>query len=94
MAAEEFEIGGTAENAGTVQVSCGSNSIPYAGAGKSVADIRNNLKKVINIGTDTRVLVNGVLVDDEKEFIIQSGMSIEFVKEAGQKGKIGTVLAA
>lgn len=86
MAEKSMENTGASENVGTISVACGSNSIVNA-AGSSVADLRNKLKKVLNIDPNTRALVNGAVVTDEASFIVQDGMTLEFVKESGVKGK-------
>ena len=84
--AEQFEQDGAAqESTGTITISCGSNSVSHA-AGKSVADLRSKLGTVLNIGSDTRAMVNGSLVADEATFVVSDGMTVEFIKEAGQKG--------
>ena len=86
MAEQEFQNQGAAPQGDEkVMVYSGNNHAPVA-AGKTVAEIRKQTKKVLNIGPDTKALVNGALVEDEESFVVQAGMQVEFVKAAGQKG--------
>lgn len=52
--------------------------------GKTVGMVRKSLREVFNIPGDADALVSGKNVADD--FILEGGMNLEFVKEAGVKG--------
>jgi hypothetical protein len=52
--------------------------------GKTVGNVKKSLREVFNIPGDAEALIGGKQVGDD--FILESGMSLEFVKEAGVKG--------
>lgn len=52
--------------------------------GKTVGSVKKSLREVFNIPSDADALVSGKQVGDD--FILEGGMSLEFVKEAGVKG--------
>ena len=54
--------------------------------GKTVGMIRKGLREVFNIPGDAEALVAGKKVGDD--FVLEGGQNLEFVKEAGVKGKI------
>jgi hypothetical protein len=71
----------------TTVVKCGISNATVYGVGKSVADLRGQCKKAVNISPDMKAMVDGIAVEDEATFIISEGQEVEFVKLAGQKGK-------
>ena len=52
--------------------------------GKTVGSVRKSLREVFNIPGDASALISGKEVGDD--FILEGGMNLEFVKEAGVKG--------
>lgn len=52
--------------------------------GKTVGSIKKSLREVFNIPGDSQALVSNKEVGDD--FILEGGMNLEFVKEAGIKG--------
>lgn len=52
--------------------------------GKTVGNVKKSLREVFNIPGDAEALISGKQVGDD--FILEPGMSLEFVKEAGVKG--------
>jgi hypothetical protein len=52
--------------------------------GKTVGSVKKSLREVFNIPGDAQALVANKEVGDD--FILDGGMSLEFVKEAGVKG--------
>jgi len=85
MAQEQMQ-GNAAAPESAVVVKCGISQTKVRGVGKSVADLRAQCKKAINIDPAAQAVVDGVPVADEKAFIITEGMELEFVKQSGQKG--------
>jgi hypothetical protein len=53
--------------------------------GKTVGMVRKSLREVFNIPGDADALISGKAVGDD--FVLEGGMNLEFVKEAGVKGK-------
>lgn len=54
-------------------------------AGKTVGSVRKSLREAFNIPGDASALVSGKTVGDDH--ILESGTNLEFVKEAGVKGR-------
>lgn len=52
--------------------------------GKTVGSVRKSLREVFNIPGDASALISGKEVGDD--FVLEGGMNLEFVKEAGVKG--------
>lgn len=52
--------------------------------GKTVGQVRKSLRDAFNIPGDADALIQGKEVGDD--FILEGGMNLEFVKEAGVKG--------
>ena len=52
--------------------------------GKTVGSVKKSLREVFNIPGDAQALVSNKEVGDD--FVLDGGMSLEFVKEAGVKG--------
>lgn len=87
--AEQSQNSGANESGGNVQVTCGANSYSVAVGGKTVAEIREKLGKVMDITDDRTAVINNdqaVPLDDETTTVVQAGASIEFIKQAGLKG--------
>jgi len=55
--------------------------------GKTVGSVKKSLREVFNIPGDAQALVASKEVGDD--FILDGGMNLEFVKEAGVKGFFG-----
>lgn len=53
--------------------------------GKTVGQVKKSLREAFNIPSDAEALIGSKQVGDE--FILEGGQSLEFVKEAGVKGK-------
>jgi hypothetical protein len=53
--------------------------------GKTVGMVRKSLREVFNIAGDAEARIGGKAVGDD--FILEAGQNLEFVKEAGVKGK-------
>lgn len=53
-------------------------------AGKTIADVREQLADVLNIPDSAQVRVNGSPAEEEDT--IADGATVEFVKVAGEKG--------
>jgi molybdopterin converting factor small subunit len=53
-------------------------------AGKTVAEVREQLEEVLNIPESAQVRVNGSPAGEDNE--IADGSTVEFVKVAGEKG--------
>lgn len=68
----------------TIQVSCGASSGRFPVTGKSVADVGEFLKEVLNVDKLSTGLVNGREVDGN--YILKKGDTLEFLKPAGKKG--------
>jgi molybdopterin converting factor small subunit len=62
----------------------GSEHLKLPLIGKTVADIRKELKHVLNVPEGAQARVNSKLVDDN--YVIKEEDVIEFVKVSGQKG--------
>jgi hypothetical protein len=52
--------------------------------GKTVGMVRKSLREVFNIPGDAEALIGGKSVGDD--FILEAGVSLEFLKAAGVKG--------
>ncbi len=55
-------------------------------AGKTVAEVRNEVSSLLNIPASAQVRINGAVADDID--IVSENASLEFVKVAGEKGVI------
>lgn len=67
-----------------VRVVHGANQDYFDIEGKTVGAVRKSLREVFNIPSDAEALVSGKAVNDD--FILEGGLSLEFVKESGVKG--------
>ena len=68
----------------TVHVSCGASSGNFPVAGRTVKEIGEFLREVLNVDRLSTGLVNGRDVD--ASYVIKPGDTLEFLKPAGKKG--------
>ena len=68
----------------TIHVSCGASSGDFPVVGRSIYEVSEFLREVLNVTRMSIGLVNGKEVDHN--YIIQSHDNLEFLKPAGQKG--------
>lgn len=68
----------------TIQVSCGASSGRFPVAGKTLAEVGEFLREVLNVDKLSTGLVNGK--EEAGSYIIQDGDTVEFLKPAGKKG--------
>ncbi len=72
---------------GKVRVIYGIHSLEAAVAGKTVAEVRKALSQALNIHPAAIAIVNGQEVAGN--YILHDGEVLEFVRLAGEKGKLG-----
>lgn len=70
-----------------VRVVHGANEGYFDLSGKTVGQVKKSLRDVFNISTEAEASIGGKLVGDD--FILESGSSLEFCKNAGVKGNDG-----
>jgi len=68
----------------TVQVSCGASSGAFPVLGRSVAEVGEFLREVLNVDKLSTGLVNGKEVAGD--YKLKAGDNLEFLKPAGKKG--------
>jgi len=68
----------------TIQVSCGASSGAFPVAGRSVAEVGEFLREVLNVDKLSTGLVNGKEVAGD--YKLKAGDNLEFLKPAGKKG--------
>jgi len=68
----------------TIHVSCGASSGQFPVAGKSVREVGEFLREVLNVDRISTGLVNGKEAD--AGYILKTGDRLEFLKPAGRKG--------
>jgi len=68
----------------TIHVSCGASSGQFPVAGKTVREVGEFLREVLNVDRISTGLVNGKAVD--AGYQLKSGDRLEFLKPAGRKG--------
>jgi len=68
----------------TLQVSCGASSGRFPVAGRTVAEVGDFLREVLNVDKLSTGLVNGKEVDGT--YKLKAGDTLEFLKPAGKKG--------
>lgn len=68
----------------TVQVSCGASSGRFPVVGRTVAEVGDFLREVLNVDKLSTGLVNGKEV--EGSYQLKTGDTLEFLKPAGKKG--------
>lgn len=68
----------------TIQVSCGASSGSFPVTGRSVAEVGDFLREVLNVDKLSTGLVNGKEVAGD--YKLKAGDTLEFLKPAGKKG--------
>lgn len=68
----------------TIHVSCGASSGNFPVAGRTVGQVGDFLREVLNVDKLSTGLVNGKEVSPD--YVLKSGDSLEFLKPAGRKG--------
>jgi hypothetical protein len=68
----------------TIHVSCGASSGNFPVVGKSVKEVGDFLREVLNVDQLSTGLVNGKSVDSS--YVLKAGDNLEFLKPAGKKG--------
>lgn len=68
----------------TIHVSCGASSGNFPVTGKSVKEVGDFLREVLNVDRLSTGLVNGKEVDGD--YTLKDGDNLEFLKPAGKKG--------
>lgn len=68
----------------TVQISCGASTGRFPVVGKTVAEVGEIMREVLNVSKLSTGLVNGKEV--EGNYTLKSGDVLEFLKPAGKKG--------
>ena len=68
----------------TLQVSCGASSGNFPVAGRSVKEVGEFLREVLNVDRLSTGLVNGKEVG--AEYVLKPGDTLEYLKPAGKKG--------
>jgi hypothetical protein len=68
----------------TIRVSCGASSGRFPVVGKTVSEVSEFLREVLNVERMSTGLVNGVEVPGS--YNLRDGDTLEFLKPAGKKG--------
>jgi hypothetical protein len=68
----------------TIQVSCGASTGTFPVAGRSVAEVGEFLREVLNVDKLSTGVVNGKEVAGD--YVLKAGDTLEFLKPAGKKG--------
>jgi len=68
----------------TIHVSCGASSGQFPVSGKTVREVGEFLREVLNVDRISTGLVNGKEVD--AAYVLKNGDRLEFLKPAGRKG--------
>jgi len=68
----------------TIRVTCGASSGAFPVEGKSVGEVGEFLREVLNVDKLSTGLVNGKEVLGD--YVLKSGDSLEFMKPSGRKG--------
>ncbi len=68
----------------TIHVSCGASSGNFPVGGKTVKDVGDFLREVLNVDRLSTGLVNGKEVG--ADYVLKNGDTLEFLKPAGKKG--------
>lgn len=68
----------------TIQVSCGASTGNFPVAGRSVTEVGDFLREVLNVDKLSTGLVNGKEVGGD--YVLKPGDTLEFLKPAGKKG--------
>jgi hypothetical protein len=78
----DAEFGGRAST--TIQVSCGASSGAFPVVGRTVKEVGEFLREVLNVDRLSTGLVNGNEVDGD--YVLTQNDTLEFLKPAGKKG--------
>lgn len=68
----------------TIQVSCGASTGSFPVIGRTVKEVGELLREVLNVDKLSTGLVNGK--DSSADYVLKSGDTLEFLKPAGKKG--------
>jgi len=68
----------------TIQVTCGASTARFPVVGRTVAEVGELLREVLNVSKLSTGLVNGGTVDGN--YVLKEGDVLEFIKPAGSKG--------
>ncbi len=68
----------------TIRVSCGANASSFPVVGKTVGQVADFLREILNVDRMAQGVVNGKAVEDT--YVLKEGDSLEFIKPAGKKG--------
>jgi hypothetical protein len=68
----------------TLHVSCGASSGNFPVAGRTVRQVGEFLREILNVDRLSTGLVNGAEVDGD--YVLKQGDNLEFLKPAGKKG--------
>lgn len=68
----------------TIHVSCGASSGNFPVVGRSVKEVGDFLREVLNVDKLSTGLVNGKEVDGD--YVLKQSDNLEFLKPAGKKG--------
>jgi|WetSurSiteA1Bulk_404760.scaffolds.fasta_scaffold00271_3 hypothetical protein len=68
----------------TVQVSCGASSGRFPVIGRTVREVSEFLKEILNVDTLSSGLVNGREVGSD--YVLKARDTLEFIKPSGRKG--------
>ena len=68
----------------TVQVSCGASSGRFPVVGRTLAEVGEFLREVLNVSKLSTGLVNGK--EKDGSYVLADGDIVEFLKPAGKKG--------
>jgi hypothetical protein len=68
----------------TLHVSCGASSGNFPVAGRTVKQVGEFLREILNVDRLSTGLVNGAEVDGD--YVLKQGDNLEFLKPAGKKG--------
>lgn len=68
----------------TIHVSCGASSGNFPVVGRTVGQVGEFLREILNVDTLSTGLVNGQEVD--VDYVLKQGDILEFLKPAGKKG--------
>ena len=92
MAQEQKNVVAAGVETKPVVVTSGVQEVKFNGAGKTIAQVRDSLKKVLNLGPDTQIFVGTgkdkmlLTPEDAENMVLTGGETLEFKKAAGQKG--------
>ncbi len=68
----------------TVQISCGASSGRFPVVGRTLAEVGEFLREVLNVSKLSTGLVNGK--EQDGSYVVADGDVVEFLKPAGKKG--------